>query len=126
MGYWNRELPDDEQTRLSKLYGKKVKYLCPKTIEYYSERYQKRVTVPQGYPSDGATGTWDLNTYAWWVHDVLCDKGTWEDGSKVTNWQASMVLYDILISDGHWFFARRWFAATWLFGGGVARKNGMW
>ena len=123
---WNTSLSEKEQERLGALHGKTVKYLCPAYISYYSTRYKKFVKVDVGYPSDGATGTFDLNTIAWWVHDVLCDRGTWEDGTKVSNLQASFVLYDILMSDGHWFYARRWFVMTLAFGGGEARKNGVW
>jgi hypothetical protein len=109
-------------------------------INYYSERYKKRVVVPYGYWSDGATGATDLSgdhpcmrgpdkiytSQAWWVHDVLCDRGTFEDGTICKNWQASMVLKDILKAEGRWVRDFWWFTATWLFGGGEARKNGMW
>ncbi len=101
-------------------------YICPKTISYYSERYSHRVRVPEGYESDGATGAIDIYSNGWWVHDKLCDTGRWENGDLCTNLQASTVLSDILKSEGRWFRARTWFAATWLFGGGEARKNGMW
>lgn len=95
-------------------------------IDYYSLRYKKWVTVPKGYLSDGATGAMDICSEGWWVHDVLCDRGTWDDGTPVTNWQASQVLQDILHSEGRWFRKRTWFWATWLLGGGKARDNGMY
>ena len=100
-------------------------YRLPKTIVYYSKRYDKYVTVPEGYLSDGATGAIDIWSEGWWVHDVLCDRGTWDDGTPVNNWQASQVLQDILKAEGRWARARYWFWATWAFGGGEARKNGM-
>lgn len=93
---------------------------------YYSSRYNKFVLVPQGFVSDGATGAFDINSKGWWVHDVLCEEGTWRDGTPINNWQASMVLHDILVMEGRWFRARSWFIATWLFGGGKARENGMY
>lgn len=102
------------------------RYYAPRKIEYFSLRYNKWVTVPKGYPSDGATGAIDINTQGWWVHDVLCDKGTWDDGTPVTNWQASQVLSDILASEGRWFRKHTWFWATWILGGGEARGNGLW
>jgi hypothetical protein len=123
---WDEPLPKDEQERLTFRDGTPCKYQCPRRIYFHSERYRKSIEVEHGYPSDGATGAIDLDTYGWWVHDKMCDLGVWEDGSKITNRQASMVLHDILMADGHWFFARRWLIATWLFGGGEARKNGMW
>lgn len=94
---------------------------------YYSSRYDKSVTVPAGYMSDGATGAIDIkNSISWWVHDVLCDTGKFDDGTDCTNWQASMILSDILSEEGHYIRSIGWLWATWLFGGGKARDNGMW
>ena len=100
-------------------------YKCPKTILYYSKRYQKNVTVIEGYRSDGATYAADIWSNSWWVHDKLCDTGTFDDDTPCNNLQASTILHDILISEGRWFRARTWWIATYLFGGGKARKNGM-
>ncbi len=111
-----------------------------KKIVYYSKRYKKTLTVPCGFWSDGATGAKDIKgphpvrvgpdvfykSRAWLVHDKLCNLGKWNDGSLCTNWQASMVLHDILAKEGRWFRARSWFVGTWLFGGGKARDNSMW
>ena len=108
-------------------------------IVYTSPRYNQTITVPYGYWSDGATGAIDISgphpvqvgqevfnkSRAWLVHDVLCEYGKWDDGAKVTNWQASMVLKDILKEEGRWFRDFWWFTSTWLFGGGKARENGM-
>jgi len=102
------------------------KYELPYTITYYSERYNKSVVVPKGYKSDGATGAMDIWSEGWWVHDKLCDTGTWSDGSPCNNWQASTVLADILNEEGRWFRSKYWWVATWLFGGGKARENGLW
>jgi hypothetical protein len=109
-------------------------------IDYLSPRYNKRVIVPVGYWSDGATGAVDisgphpvqvgpdtvLKSRAWLVHDVLCEFGVWEDGTECNNWQASMVLKDILRTEGRWVRDFWWGLTTWAFGGGQARKNGMW
>lgn len=94
-------------------------------IKYYSKRYNKHVTVPKGYNSDGATGAIDIYSDAWWIHDKLCDTGKWDDGTECTNWQASSVLSDVLKSEGRWIRAIYWWPMTWLFGGGKARDNGM-
>ncbi len=101
------------------------RYQCAESYIYYSTRYNRSVTVPLSFMSDGATGAPDLNTDAWWVHDVLCDKGTWDDGTPIDNWDASTVLGDILWHDGYRFLAVVWWWATWLYGGGVARENGL-
>ena len=102
------------------------KYRLEQPIYYYSERYGKEVRVPRGYLSDGATGAIDIDSLSWWVHDKLCDTGTWDDGTPVTNWQASHVLSDILKSEGRWVRSKYWFWSTWLFGCDKARNNGMW
>lgn len=100
-------------------------YVLDNEINYYSRRYHHWVRVPIGYLSDGATGAFDIFSDGWWVHDKLCDTGSWHDGSLLTNWQASMVLSDILWREGRYFRAFGWLFATFLFGGGKARKNGM-
>ena len=93
------------------------------TIDYYSMRYGKRVVCNKGMRSDGATGAFDIFSEAWWVHDQLCDSGVFADGTRCTTFQASMVLRDILLSEGHWFRAHSWFLPTLVLGGGKTRKN---
>lgn len=102
------------------------RYYLDEQISYYSGRYGKWVVLPVGYSSDGATGALDIDSLSWWVHDFLCDYGTFSDGSLCTNWQASTILHDILLIESRWFRARSWWIATWLCGGGKARENGMW
>lgn len=114
----------------------RFKYKNPKEIVYRSKRYGKTVTVPEDYLSDGASGpASDIWSNAWWVHDWLCGSycgagpkpvgGIWDDGTRLTNWQCSRVLSDILKSEGRWFRSRSWLWGTFLFGGNKARKNGM-
>lgn len=99
-------------------------YTLNKGFVYTSPRYAQKITVPDGYESDGATGAMDILSRGWWVHDRLCE-GFWDDGTPISNWQCSMVLHDILVSEGRYWQAKRWMVATFLFGGGQARKNGM-
>ena len=110
-------------------------YTNKKTFTYFSKRYHKSITVPKGYRSDGATGAIDIESKGWWVHDWLCGNwtgsgprppyGRFDDESRCTNWQASMILSDILWDESRYFRAVYWFPFTFLFGGGEARKNGM-
>lgn len=93
--------------------------------KFYSLRYKKWVTVPKGYTSDGATWALDIFSDSWWFHDKLCDTGKWDDGTCVSNWQASHVLGDVLSHEGRKYRAIYWFWFTWLRGGGKARENGM-
>lgn len=111
-------------------------YALLKRVGYKSPRYNKTVFIAAGRTSDGASGGKDLTgpvpcTYkgkpfmaslSWWVHDELCEYGTWHDGTPVTNWKASMVLRDILKEEGHGFRARTWTWATFLFGGNKLEK----
>lgn len=88
-------------------------YRLHRQITYKSPRYGKWVTVPRGYVSDGASGpAEDIVSEAWWVHDVLCSRGTFDDDTPCSNRQASLVLYDILKSEGRWFRCRSWFLGT--------------
>lgn len=102
------------------------KYVNLEGFRYYSKRHKKWVTCEAGMFSDGATGAKDLRrSMSWWVHDVLCSRKTWDDGTKVTNWQASKVLSDILKAEGYKLRTRTWKWATFLLGGwGIKRKNG--
>jgi len=103
------------------------KYKALNAVRYRSPRFNQYVTVPKGYKSDGATGAVDLETDAWGFHDVLCDRGTWDDGAELSNFTASIVLFDVLRRDG--ISLRR--SLGWLFmtlwkGGGKCRENGLW
>jgi len=93
------------------------RYRLNEDLVYLSRRYNRCITVPAGYMSDGATCAMDITTRGWWVHDIMCDRGTWDDGTPVTRWQASSVLYDCLREDGYWIRAPFWRLATWVWGG---------
>ena len=115
-----------------KLGGSK-KWIRTLAIRYISPRYGRWVIVPVGYESDGATGALDVPSNAWWVHDKLCDDGCWHDGVKVTRWQASMVLHDILRSEARCegdilkrFRAKYWFLATYYFGCFRTKRRWFW
>lgn len=100
-------------------------YQLNTAITYRSPRYKKTVTVPAGRVSDGATGALDITSIGWWVHDELCRNGCWADGTRLSNWQCSQVLQDILADEGRRCQSKYWFWFTWMFGGGRARRNGM-
>ena len=106
--------------------NKGVQYVLQESIRFYSDRYDKILLVPEGFVSDGATGAVDVNSASWWIHDMLCEDCTWDDGTPLTNWQASHILGDVLIEEGRWIRGRTWFWSTWMFGCKGCRKNGMW
>ena len=120
-------------------------YTNSTTFTYYSERYDKHITVKGFYRSDGATGGLDVCHRSFYVHDWLCGnwleagpkppKGLFDDGTKCTNWQASTIHSDILRDCArqekgfikiflYLMSLWRW-PVTFIFGGGQARKNGM-
>lgn len=100
-------------------------YRINETVYYKSHRYNRSVVIPKGTIRDGASGAMDIRSLSWWVHDQLCAEGVWDDGTPVTNWQASCVLSDILYNEGRWFRARSWLLATYALGCKNARKQGM-
>ena len=118
--------------------GKK-NYELLEHILYHSGRYNKDVELNIGDKSDGATGAPDLKgevkclykgepflaSLFWWVHDNLCERGTWADGTPCYNWQIAMVAKDILKAEGHWVRDFWWFLAMFALGGGKDRENGM-
>jgi len=91
-------------------------YVNDKEFTYHSPRYNKHITVAKGYVSDGATGARDVDTSAWWCHDVVKQYDVFDDNSTCSNLQASYILYDILKSEGYWFRARSWFISTLAWG----------
>lgn len=94
---------------------------------YYSPRYNRKLTIDEGFYSDGATWAIDIQkTDAWIIHDHICRYARWDDGTRIDNLTASTVLRDLLWRDGYYFRAWYWFWATYLIGGGAARDNGMW
>lgn len=106
--------------------GVVIGYRVIKNRTYWSNRYGKHVDIKTtDKPYDGASGAFDIDSFSWLYHDVLCRDGCFRDGSKCNNLQASQILSDILSDEGRWFRSKTWFVATWLFGGGKARKNGM-
>ena len=104
---------------------KKIYYEVHTPYSFYSERYNHWVTCHTGMVSDGATGALDINSFAWLIHDRLCDTGRWDDGTHLTNWQASSVCADVLSRDGFYIRAITWKYTTFAIGGGKARTNGM-
>lgn len=104
------------------MFSTKMKYTTDEEFSYYSKRYDKVVTIEKGYQSDGATYAPDLSWTAFFVHDILCDRGTWDDGSQVTRWEASNVYSDILKEKGFiQAYHRKWL--TYWFGGKKLKKK---
>lgn len=98
------------------------RYKLNKAIQYQSPRYHKTITLPDGMTSDGASGpATDIWSLAWWVHDRIWTIWQWDDGTAITLWQSSLILGDILRSEGRWFRGRTWPLATYF--AGLFRAN---
>ena len=87
-------------------------YEVTRTVHYHSPRYNKDVTAPRGMVYDGATGVPDIQSAGPLFHDVLCLRGTWDDGTPCSNLEASWVIHDIMKKEGRWGRSRTWFAGT--------------
>ena len=107
-----------------------MKFMLLRDQAYWSKRYKKFIKAAAGFKYNGADWVTDLEedgemSRGPLFHDVLIVKAVWEDGSPVSNWQASKVLKDILSAEGHRLRKRTWFVMTFLFGGSnLKRKNG--
>jgi hypothetical protein len=101
-------------------------YLATKAYVYFSPRYRKALTIPQGYPSNGANAVKDKCPTAFFVHDYICNEGEWDDETQMCNREASTVYADILKENGFWWRSKIRWLGTYLGGGGQARDNGMW
>lgn len=121
-------------------------YEVTKTFKYHSRRYNRYITIDgtdglskTGFYSDGATKAIDIDSDYWIVHDHICRYAKWDDGTPIDNWTASTVAADIIWDESnlHKKLGNKWIArwrkaqsiyvwwATYLCGGGAARKNGM-
>jgi len=86
-------------------------------ISFYSPRFKKWINLPAGMESDGASGpATDIVSLGWWVHDRLVETGQWDDGTPCSILDSSLVLRDILWSEGRRIRACSWFVATFVFG----------
>lgn len=81
-------------------------YTCPET--------GKTLTRPDGYPSDGATGAFDINSSYWKFHDVARDRGVWDDGTPITPREQSQIARNCLLHEGRPKRAKYIFWATYL------------
>ncbi len=89
-------------------------------------KHNKVKTVPQGRQSDGATGVRDLCPEAFFTHDEFCIDPYWDDGTPITNWEASREYRKILKRYGHKI--RGWVRhyGTFLLGGWRVKKQVGW
>lgn len=104
----------------------RYKYTSDRVIVYVCPHTGKTITVPIGFPSDGATFVWDIDSDSWWVHDKGCMDGTWDDGTPITAFEAARVLGTILWKEGRKIRAVYWGIGTFIFGCGKAKANGWW
>lgn len=88
---------------------------------------KKRIVLPAGMLSDGATWAWDIrSSWSWITHDNLCDCWMFADRTPCTAWQASQVLSDILEAEGKSFRKYSWKWATFLLGSWKIKRKVGW
>ena len=101
------------------------KYLAPiykgyevilKPEDYFSKRYGKRVALEVGEIFDGATFEYDIDSWSWPIHDKLKITRQWKDGTHCSNFKASVVVFDILVSENRFIRAPLWFTGTLVWG----------
>jgi hypothetical protein len=85
-----------------------------------------RKTIPDGRLSDGATCAKDLCPEAFFTHDEFCLDPYWDDGTPISNRQASLEYRKILKRNGFKLRSKIRFYATFLFGGGRIKKENGW
>lgn len=92
-------------------------YILLEDFWYYSERFDEWIHLEQGMFSDGASGAYDIHSASWWVHDKLTmyDQCYFLSGDSVSNYEASMILKDILSEEGRTFRSYSWFFSTWFY-----------
>lgn len=83
-------------------------------------------TIPRRRQSDGATFAYDLCAEAFFTHDEFCKDPYWEDGTPVSNWEASWEYRRILERYGYPLRGVIRHYCTFLFGGGRIRKLNGW
>lgn len=127
-----------------------MKYEMLMDVEVLVPLLQYKFMLAKGDRSDGASGARDLGvkeigwrgwwaklinralkttnsglTYAWWVHDQLCETGLLPNGQKCSVFLASLICSLLLWKDGYKKESIMWFIPTMRFGGGKCRDNGM-
>jgi|GEM_PF-2350144 len=96
--------------------GKVLGYQVTNYKSYYSKRYDKTMEIHPGEIYDGATWFRDLNTFGWLYHDVLKRDECFADGSRCSNFQASMIIRDISREEGRNIVGDACFIGTLIYG----------
>jgi hypothetical protein len=109
-----------------------MKYMLLRDQSYWSARYKEYIKAESGFKWNGADWVDDLEDDEGEMsdgplfHDVVCRFAVWSDGTPISNWQASMILRDILSAEGRSLRKRTWFWMTFLFGGSHIKKKSGW
>lgn len=100
----------------------KTWYHLDQGFTWADKKTGKKITVPAGFVSDGASGAIDIRSKAWWVHDWICERNGFNDGSECSNWDASRILSNILWSEKRFFRSSYWRWSTFFLGGKDLKK----
>jgi hypothetical protein len=97
--------------------GTVIGYKVIKDKTYFSKRYNESISISTtDKPYDGATGAFDIDSFGWVFHDVVKRDKCFDSGNPCSNYQASMILSDILSSENRWVRSKTWFISTLIWG----------
>lgn len=110
---------------LSQMDSRGHKYETLRPYKFYWLN-RKTISIPKYFRTDGATCAKDLVGLAWHIHDHICVYPYWDDGTPISNLQASWIYRSILIWHGKPVRSRLRFLATFLFGGSKVKRDVGW
>jgi hypothetical protein len=127
----NRLIEGEDYQKVIPAHCEGMKFMTLRECSYHSPRYNRWIVAHQGFFWNGADWVDDLEdegtmSSAPMYHDVLCRYAIWDDGTPVSNWQASRVLRDILSAEGRSVRKRTWFWFTFLLGGNKIKRENSW
>ncbi len=102
------------------------KYKTLENFKYTDPKTDKDIFIPKGRESDGATKAIDIYGAGWWVHDEICKRPRFVDGTPITAWTAARILSDILKANGRPIRAIYWRWFTFFIGCRETHKQNGW
>ena len=74
-------------------------FVNPARRIFHSRRYNKFLTVPEGFECDGSTGSPNIGL-SWLAHDYAFKRGKWDDGTPIKWREANHFMQDLMIAEG--------------------------
>ena len=91
------------------------KYTLTEDVNY-QYKHGKTIFIKKGTRSDGATGpALDIPSLSWWVHDIMIERGTWDNGDTITKTEEALVISKILMKEHRYFRSIYWGVSTFIY-----------